>query len=347
MSKRLLLLPLLLIVACEHENVRTESAIPVRTEVVKRADFTPSLTLLGVVRAGDAVPIVALTSGTIRYPSRFASGLRTGAEVRAGEQLATIANEKLASAEVQERLRMEAADADLARAQRSFDQGVLSIADYSSYRLRAQLEHEAHDAAKREAKRSSLVAPRAGTLVVSKTIAPGSNVDANTTLGELAGNGAPVIEASVAASERELLRVGQAVTFGEGAHSGSGRIREVANAIDPSGTARVVIAIDNGVVMTPGTGVSATVALDQRRDAMTVPEEAVVATADGAGVFVVGAGEGMFRRYRAKAVHVETGRRAGGRIEILSGLRDGDRVVIAGADTLTDGVAIAEEGSQP
>jgi multidrug efflux pump subunit AcrA (membrane-fusion protein) len=167
------------------------------------------------------------------------------------------------------------------------------------------------------------------------------------TLGELAGNSTPVIEATVAASERELLRVGQPVKFKDGAHGGEGRIREVAKAIDPSGTARVVIAINGDAAPPPGTGVSAEVELDRRRDALSVPEEAVVATADGTGVFVVGAGEGMYRHYRAKAVHVETGRRAGGRIEIVSGLRDGDRVVIAGADTLTDGTAITEEDARP
>jgi multidrug resistance efflux pump len=156
LPKRLLLVMscLLLAVACERERERVDDAVHVRTEIVKRSDFTPSLTLLGVVRSGDTVPIVALTAGTIRYPPRFAAGLQTGAAVHAGELLATIENEKLASAQTQERLRMEAADGDLARAQRSFDQGVLSIAEYSSFKLRAQLAREAFDAAKREARRA-------------------------------------------------------------------------------------------------------------------------------------------------------------------------------------------------
>ncbi len=331
-----------LIAACARQRERIDEAIPVRTEVVKRAGFSPSLTLLGTVRPQRSIPIVTLTAGTIRYADRFASGLETGAAVGGHQLLATIENEKLATSQEQERLRMEAADAELERAKRSFAQGVMSAAEASAYRLRAQLAHEAFAAAKRESGNSQVVAAASGTLVVDKVVAAGSHVDAGVTLGQIAASGAPIVEASVAASDRDLLRVGQTAIFGDGSHHGSARVVEVATTIDPSGTARVVLVLTGGTAPPPGSGVSVEVHLEQRHDVLTVREDAVVVLGDGPGVFVVAGAEGGYRHYRVKSVHVETGRRAGGRIEVLSGLRDGDRVVIAGADALTDGAIVTD-----
>jgi len=309
---------------------------------VKRASFTPSLTLLGTIRPQRSIPIVTLTAGTVRYAGRFASGLQTGAAVRNGELLGTIQNDKLVTSQEQERLRMEAADAELERAKRSFTQGVVSAAEYSTYRLRAQLAHEAFAAAKRESGNSRIVAAASGALVVDKVVASGSHVDAGVTLGQIAAGGAPIIEASVAASDRDSLQVGQTAKFADGSQNGTARVVEVATAIDPTGTARVVLALTSGTAPPPGSGVSVEVALGQRDDVLTVPEDAIVVLGDGPGVFVVGgAGEG-YRHYRVKSVRVETGRRAAGRIEVLSGIHDGDRVVIAGADALTDGAVVTD-----
>jgi membrane fusion protein (multidrug efflux system) len=336
------LIVVLITTACLRQRERPDEAIPVRTAVVKRASFTPSLTLLGTVHPQRSIPIVTLTAGTIRYASRFATGPETGAPVRSGELLGTIANDKLASSQEQERLRMEAADAELERAKRTFTQGVMSAAEYSAYRLRAQLAHESFAAAKRESANSQVVAAASGTLVVDKVVAAGSHVDAGVTLGQIAAGGAPIIEASVAASDRDSLHVGQTARFADGSHSGNARVVEVATTIDPSGTARVVLALTGGTAPPPGSGVSVDVDLGQRDDVLTVPEDAIVVLGDGPGVFVVGgAGEG-YRHYRVKSVRVEIGRRAGGRIEVLSGIRDGDRVVIAGADALTDGAFVTD-----
>lgn len=332
---------LIIAAACGRPPERADEAIPVRAAVVKRASFTPSLTLLGTIRPQRSIPIVTLTGGTIRYAGRFASGLETGASVRNGELLATIVNDKLASAQEQERLRMEASDADLERAKRSFAEGVMSAAEYSAFRLRSQLAHESFTAARRESGNSRLPAAASGALVIDKAVASGAHVDAGVTLGQIAAGGAPVIEASVAASDRDSIRVGQTATFGDGSHRGTARVAEVAATIDPSGTARVVLALTGGTAPPPGSGVSVDVALEQRNDVLTVPEDAIVVLGDGPGVFVIG-GAGGYRRYRVKSVRVETGRRSGGRIEVLSGIRDGDRVVVAGADALTDGAEVTD-----
>jgi RND family efflux transporter MFP subunit len=333
--------------ACRDKEVDRElAATPVRTEVAKRAEFAPTIALIGVVRASETVPVVALKAGSVVYARRFAGGLRTGEEVRAGEVIAEVRNDQSEFATRQARLEMEAAGADFDRAKRSFDLGVVSSAEYSSYNVRAQLAREKYAASQRDATRTTIVAPRAGRLVVTQPIANGVEVAAGAKLADVASGGVPVVESSVAAADRDQLRTGLVVRLSHGAWKGEGKIAEVASVIDTAGTARIVITVIKGDAPPPGTGVDAEVELARRLDVLSVPEDALVAGSEGPALFVVGAAEGWRNTFRVKRVDVETGGHAGGRVEVRSGLRDGDRVVITGVDALSEGSPITEAESK-
>jgi len=339
---------LLTFVSCDREREGMPPAAPVRTELAKRTSFTPALTLLGVVRAAQSIPLAAQQRGTIRYPHRFAGGLQTGARVARGELIAEVVNADLNAAQTEARLEMEAAAADFERAQRSYKVGVISQAEHEEKRVRATLAKERYNAASERLSTLRVVAPSAGTLVVTKVYPAGSVVDSASTLVEIATSGAPLVESSVAASERALLRPGLPVTFnvrGTPAWSGTGQISEVAAVVGESGTSRVVATItQTGPLPPPGTGVEITAQLDPRGSALTVPEDAIVPGTDGPALFIAATSEGAFNRFHVKRVAVVVGGRANGRVEILSGLHDGDRVVISGVDALADD-AIATEVS--
>jgi multidrug efflux system membrane fusion protein len=337
----------LLAAACERERVLEPQAVPVRTEVARRSDFAPSLTLLGVVRAASSVPLTLPVRGIVTFPPRFAGGLRTGERVRRGETVATIRNDAVVFAQTQARLQLDAATGEFERVKKGHDAGLVSAADFSAAQLRAALARETFAAASREAATLRLAAPADGTLVVSKPFAAGTSLDGGSVLAEIVTGAAPVVESNVAASERALLRPGLAVRFsgrGTPAWQGSGRITEVAAVVDAAGTARVVAAIDGGVqhpTPPPGSGIELKVELERRRDVLTVPEDALAGGSDGAALFIAGAAESR-GAFRAKRIPVETGGRANGRVEITSGLHDGDRVIVTGGDALTDDSVVTE-----
>jgi multidrug efflux pump subunit AcrA (membrane-fusion protein) len=70
---------------------------------------------------------------------------------------------------------------------------------------------------------------------------------------------------------------------------------------------------------------SATIVADRRDDALSVPL-AAVRSVDGKSVVSVVVGEGNERRIEERVV--ETGLRAGDRIEIRGGLAEGEQIVI-------------------
>jgi RND family efflux transporter MFP subunit len=341
-----LLLLALSLFSCEHEGDTESPPVPVRTEAVTSREFSPTLTLLGVVRAAESIPLRADQHGTIRYPRRFARGLTTGAHVSRGDLLAEVRNDDVRFNETQARLQRDAAAADFERKKRGFEQGITSPAEYDSYKVAAELAQENYNAASRHVALLRIVSPSTGTLVVTQPVASGATVEASTVLADIVTGGTPRVESNVAASQRPLLRAAQRVTFagrGTPAWRGSGTINEVDAVVGEGGTSRVVAVVDSGAALPPpGTGVELHVELDRRPSVITVPEEAIVAGSDGAAVFVVGTSAGRPNAFNVKRVAVETGSRAGGRVEITSGLHDGDRVVISGADSLSEETVVRE-----
>jgi membrane fusion protein (multidrug efflux system) len=78
----------------------------------------------------------------------------------------------------------------------------------------------------------------------------------------------------------------------------------------------------------------------QPRVSLSVPELAVIGEGDDRFVFVVGDDQ------LATRTEVRTGIRSGGRIEIVEGLRPGQRVVTEGVVKLTDGMKVRLAGAR-
>ena len=99
-------------------------AVPVRLEKVARGTFQPSLSVLGVVRPAETAEVAVTAPGRLRYPARFADGLTTGAEVRAGEVLARISLHDAEASLAEARLHLRSAESELARHKKAFEAGV-------------------------------------------------------------------------------------------------------------------------------------------------------------------------------------------------------------------------------
>ena len=324
---------------------------PVRLETIKRATFQPELIVLGTVQPGGTAEVTVPASGRVLYPGRFAAGLVAGVEVRAGEVLARVSLQDAEAGLAEARLRVEAAESELARHQRAFDAGVEPAATLSSFKAEADLARNRLAAAQDRLGRLALRAPLAGRLIVDRRIAPESEVSAGTVLARIASGGALRVEGRAAAADRDRLHPGLPVRFATSnapAVMGAGMVREVAPVVDAGGTVMLVAAVtDPAGLPGPGEGVELRIALDRHEQSLTVPEEALVVAESGTAVFVAERNRG---RLAARRRPVETGAKGGGRIEILRGLSPGDKVVVGGAALLADGdflTALAEAGAEP
>jgi RND family efflux transporter MFP subunit len=339
-------LPLLfLFVACAPKTEIPDEApaLPVKLEKVERVSFQPTLTLLGMVRPAGEAQVVIPVAGRVHYPARFRDGLSSGVQVRAGEVLARVDNQDAEQGLAEARLRLEAANRELARYQRAFESGVVPAAQLAQYKAEADLAAQRLTAARERRSSLDLRSPVAGWLLVERRLPPEGEVQAGTALARIASGGAPKVEARAAAGDRGRLHEGLGVRFvvagsdgsvGSAGIAGRGVIREISPVVDAGGTIAVVAEVTEGTALpAPGEGVEVQVELDRREQTLTVPEEALVVSEGGSALFVA---EGSTARRKT----VTTGGRAGGRVEVLSGLSPGDKVVVDGAALLSEGVRV-------
>jgi RND family efflux transporter MFP subunit len=144
--------------------------------------------------------------------------------------------------------------------------------------------------------------------------------------------------ASVAPADLARLAVGQAATVSAdaGGEPRPARVHAIAPGVDSlTGAGAVVIRIGaTGSSLRPGGGATARVSLPVERDALVVPDSALVLVGGTLNVFVIGADS------VAHARPVEVGVRSGSRASIRGELQPGDRVATTGAYGLVDGTRV-------
>jgi Cu(I)/Ag(I) efflux system membrane fusion protein len=182
-------------------------------------------------------------------------------------------------------------------------------------------------------KNLTLVAPFDG-VVMEKMVVAGQGVMPGMKLYRLANLSTVWVEGDVFEQDLALIRVGAAVRVELAAYPGrtfAGRVSFVWPMVQEqsrTGRVRVVLANPQGLIKP---GMYATLLFDATlgRDLLSVPAEAVVQTGERNLVFAV-ASDGSFQPRE-----VTLGGRAGGRIQVLRGVAEGERVV-ASASFLID-----------
>jgi RND family efflux transporter MFP subunit len=208
--------------------------------------------------------------------------------------------------------------------------------------LRSQLDAERANLsqAERNIERTRIVAPVAGR-VESRLI----------NVGDWAAVGAPLFR--IATSEvlraylpfpeyvADVLQPGLTVRLTSPAAPDTqvmGRIAELRPMVGAGRAVIVIAEFTNPGTWRAGASVNGSVTLEQRANAVLVPEVSVVQRPSGKVVYVIEDGKAYVRAVR-------TGIRQDGRIEIVDGLSGTESVVVDGAGFLTDGAAVVVKES--
>ena len=294
---------------------------PVRSGTV--VDRTESV---GTVRSRDAVTITAKVTGMVQN-IRFQEGQR----VRAGDALAELDAAALRAELDQARALFDDARSQLVRA-RGLQPGQ-NIAAQRLETLEAltrQAEGRVRQAQARleELSVTATFSGRVGLRQVSvgALVQPGTVV---TTLDDISR-----VRVEFAVPEIYVARVreGSAVTARSSAFGDrrfQGRVAVVDTRIDTATrTIRVVSEFDNPEeVLKPGLFMTVELEMERRDNALLIAEEALDPIGDRNYVYVI-------RDDRARRVEVRLGQRLPGEVEVLSGLRAGEPVVVRGVQRL-------------
>jgi RND family efflux transporter MFP subunit len=258
----------------------------------------------------------------------------------------------------QARVTLERMATDLARYGRLVEAGAVSQAEHEARRAEYLAQQELLAARLNDARQTyqALQAQKVRVAMARKQLADtvirapyaGLIAERHAQVGDYVRKGAPVatlvrvdplrVELAIPEAAVPAVRRGQAVAFTVQAfpdRTFQGTIAYVGPALKPDVRALVVEAIvpNPRRALQPGYFVTARVELPGGAPTPFVPAAALRGGAGGTRVFVV-AGD------RAEARLVQVGRTAGDLVEVLRGVRPGERVAVDGLDGLADGMPV-------
>ncbi|WP_406625328.1 efflux RND transporter periplasmic adaptor subunit [Acidovorax sp. SDU_ACID1] len=311
-------------------------ATKVALATVERAEAPRAFHGVGELEAAQQVELAAETAGRITRIA-FASGQR----VKQGELLVQLND----APEQAERLRLRAqlrnAESVLARTRQL-------RADQVTTQEQLDNAQAAHDMAQGELRRIEAViaqkairAPFTGTMGIRR-VHEGQTLQAGDAIASLVDAG--TINVNFALDEQTVaqLQPGQPVEVRVDAWP-QRRFAAQVTAVDPliasSRTVQVQAALPNAEgLLQAGMFANVRVLPRQPTPVLAVPETAVSYSAYGQTVFVAEPNE--YQGLSVRRVAVTTGERWEGRVEIVSGLKEGDQVVVSGQLKLSDGMPV-------
>lgn len=326
----------LLLAACgkSQQGERKDVPATVTTMRVAAQPWQDSLEALGTAQANESIAITAKVSDVV---TRLA--FDSGERVRAGQLLVDMnssaqrADVAAAAATLRDAEQQLRRGSELAR-QQLIAQGQLDT-------LRANRDAAAAALASRRAAVAdrTLIAPFAGVLglrrvSVGALVAPGAII---TTLDD---DSRIKLDFTVPESALSSLARGQEIGARSDAWPGvafEGTVADIDSRVDPDTravTVRALLPNPDGRLRA-GMLLRVAVRLPQRQ-ALVLPEIAVQQEGSQASVFRVGAGDTV------ALVPITLGSRDAGKVEVASGLKAGDRIVVEGIVKLHDGSSIVE-----
>ena len=301
---------------------------------VRRDAFVDRVEALGTLRANE---MVVLTANATELVTKI--HFDDGQRVEAGDVLVEMSSDEERAQLEEARAAAEEARSQYERVRPLAAQGTAAKAQYDERR------REWETARARVAVVESRLADR-----TVRAPFPGVVGLRNLSLGALVRPGDPIttldddrvmkLEFSVPATYLDTLKPGLAIVAKArafGSRELRGEIRSVDSRVDP-GTRSIVAraeipnpdrALRPGMLMTVGL-------LNNPRDALVIPESAIVAAGRKSFVFRIDAAAGN----KVERREITVGARRAGEAEVLAGLAAGDRVVAHGTQRVRDGQTV-------
>lgn len=268
--------------------------------------------------------------------------VQEGDTVAEGRVLARIDDRELQAQLRSAEAAFEVASAALERSEQLRERQVITQPEYERDRAAFEAARASRDQLLTRVGFAEVRSPIRG-VVTEKAVEAGDVVGTNSRLFSVADVSTMVVRVSVSELDIVEIAAGQEVDVRFDAYPGEmvvGRVRRVFPSADP-GTRLVPVEValegaEARRMARPGFLARVTFALDPHPGALLAPAMSVVSRPGGQGVFVVG--EANTVAFRS----VTTGATQEGRVELLSGVQAGDRVVVAGASDLRDGGEIRD-----
>ena len=309
-----------------------EVAVPVEVAEVTTGAITSYISATANLVAEDQVKVLSEAEGRVERLL-----VEEGDLVGKGQVLAVLVQDEAKMALSKVELRASNAKAALDRAEGTRDQGLISAEAYD--KLKMEFEVASQEVAEAEwLLAKTVIRAPFSACVTERFITQGQHLRPGDELFTVADYNPLVARIYLPESDVLELEEGREVRIALAANtkvSFAGRIRQIAPVVDTAtGTVKVTVeAVKPPAGVRPGAFVSIGIVREQHPSALLLPRESVVRELRAAHVFISEDGTAIKKA-------VELGLEEGDLVEVISGVAEGDNVVVAGQGALDDGQKI-------
>ncbi|HMI03002.1 MAG TPA: efflux RND transporter periplasmic adaptor subunit [Pedobacter sp.] len=302
-----------------------QSGLQVEGIVIKASDFASDLEITGTLEANEAVELHSEVSGLVT-----SINFREGSNVSKGSLLVKI-NDRDIQAQLQDALTKQKLSAtNEHRSKQLLEKGAISqeeydtsLADLESLKSQTQL-------IRAQLAKTSILAPFSGKIGL-RSISAGGYLTPATAIANLSSIDPLKISFSVPEKYIGQIRLNSEITFHTDGFNKAftGKVFAIEPGVNvQTRTLQIKALVPNGDnELLPGSFAKIKLKLSTLKDAILIPNEAIIPVLKGKTVFVS-------RNGKAQQVDVETGTRTAEHIVVTSGLKVGDTVMTTGAMAL-------------
>lgn len=309
------------------------TAVPVSVHTVGKQLLKGEATLVGTIGANNDVAIVSETQGKV-----VSVLAEVGQVLNQGDVIIEIDDELKKAGYIAAETNFEKAKKDLERFESLFRQNSVTDQQLEGARLNLRSAEAGYLVAKRQYNDTRIKTPIAGTLTarpvdVGTYVAPGMVVSNVVDISSLR------VKANVPEADAFALKIGQKLKVETDVYPGiayEGRISSIGSKADEAHTYPVEIRMENpkNNPLRAGMFGRITYIVDQERETVAIPREALIGSVKNPRVFVV---EGKTARLREIVIRGEVGNS----LIVGGGLAAGETIVVNGQNNLKDSTEVA------
>ena len=310
--------------------------VPVSVQSVEAGLIEEYVSSTGTIKPIAEAEILTEASGFFSFASASNFRIQEGIRVKTNQIIANLENRELVNnARVElKRITMETAEREYEKQRSLYEKGGVTLKEVQladQNRINAKYNYEASLIMM---DKLNVKTPISGILVRLEKITEGDYVTAGRVIGKIMDYDNVYVEVNVSNTDIAKIKIGQKAKIINYAISEEifiGEVTEISRTIDAeSRTHKVTIFINNPKRrLRPGMFVKVDIVIESKENAVLVPRHVVLNRNNRDVVFVV-------EKQRAIMKEVELGLEDKENIEIISGLEEGERIVLRGYETLKD-----------
>ncbi|CQR71858.1 Macrolide export protein MacA [Sporomusa ovata DSM 2662] len=349
-QKKLLIIVILLVAAIAggvyyYQNKSKAAIVPQQTIEAEVRDLTSVVAATGTIKAVNSVDISSKLTAHIKEIK-----VKENEQVTAGQVLVILEDTALQAQVTQAKERLDNAAIKYQRTSRLTKIGGTSTEALDNASMDYKIAQANYDEVMSKLDDTIIVSPMAGS-VIGKPLSAGElvaqGVNNPTVILTVADMSKMQIEANIDQTDIGKIALGQKVTFTVDAYPGkefSGIVTTISRKAVVSGNVTyypVTIDVTNAEnLLNPGMVARVSVIVSERQGVLTLPLSAI--RSDKTGKYVVVAGPNG----QTQNVPVKTGNTGDDRVEIISGLSAGDKVVVSQIKTQSQAQTGNQQGSR-